>query len=68
MITFIITYRQTMDDDRPLALLDDVGQHAQRRGNRLVIDRASRRCVDVDVCVGAGHPVDVRGVDCILNL
>ena len=56
-----------MHNDDPLALLDDVREHAQSRRDALVVPRAARRGVDIDRAA-AGLPADVRSVDSVLNL
>ena len=56
-----------MHDRDPLALLYDVGEDAQSRRNALVAPRAASRGVDVDR-PSAVHPVDMGGVDGVLDL
>ena len=56
-----------MHDRDPLALLDDVGEDAQSRRNALVAPWAAGCGVDVDG-PAAVHPVDVGGVDGVLDL
>ena len=57
-----------MHDDRPLALLDNVRQHAERRRDTRVPSTPSSRSIDVHLTVSAGVPCNVRGVDCVLYI
>ena len=56
-----------MYDRDPLALLDDVREHAQRRRHALVVPRAACRGVDVHG-PPASLPADVGRVDRVLDL
>jgi hypothetical protein len=55
------THKQAVHDERALRLLDHVREHGERGWDRLVAP-------DVHVPLGADLPVDVRGVDRLLNL
>jgi len=54
--------RETMDDEGPVGLLDDIGQNAQSRGYGSI----SR--TDIDVNVRAVIPFNMRRVDCVLDI
>ena len=60
-------YRQAVDNDRPLTLLDDVWQDAEGRCYACVATRATGG-VDIDAPRGASLPVDVWGMDSVLYI
>ena len=62
------TYRQTMHNDRPDALLDDVRQNAERRRNTLIPTRDANGSIAVDTAARTRLPLDVRRMDCLLHV